>query len=166
MVYWVNVRRLSGGCPQRRGKLNNLYWGTLETHLIIFTVSSTWLIWGCFLYHFNPLAQWTMICHNFDLLMLFILTQYRCKCFFNNCRLTNVKFIQFENKHFEIVARCLLMEKHKMFQKYSLYYTPTRSVSFLTSVLKFQAAITGGWRLRMSRYFCILCNWLGIICWQ
>ena len=27
-------------------------WGTLETHHFIFTVSSTWLIWGCFLYHF------------------------------------------------------------------------------------------------------------------
>ena len=25
--------------------------------------------------------------------------------FLNNCRLTNVSFIQFENKHFELVAR-------------------------------------------------------------
>ena len=28
----------------------------------------------CFLYHFYPLAKWTMICHDFNLLMLFILT--------------------------------------------------------------------------------------------
>ena len=27
--------------------------------------------------------------------------------FFNNCPLTNVNLIQFENKHFEVVARCL-----------------------------------------------------------
>ena len=27
--------------------------------------------------------------------------------FFNNCRLTNVNFIQLENKHFEVVANCL-----------------------------------------------------------
>ena len=27
--------------------------------------------------------------------------------FFNNCRLTTVRLIQFENKHFELVARCL-----------------------------------------------------------
>ena len=27
--------------------------------------------------------------------------------FFNNCRLTNVNLIQFENKHFQVVARCL-----------------------------------------------------------
>ena len=26
--------------------------------------------------------------------------------FFNNCRLTNVNLSQFENKHFEVVARC------------------------------------------------------------
>ena len=29
------------------------------------------------------------------------------KVFFNNCRLTNVIWIQFENKHFYVVARCL-----------------------------------------------------------
>ena len=27
--------------------------------------------------------------------------------FFNNCRLTNVDLIRFENKHFDVVARCL-----------------------------------------------------------
>ena len=27
--------------------------------------------------------------------------------FFNNCRLTNVNLIQFKNKHFKVVARCL-----------------------------------------------------------
>ena len=29
-----------------------IYWGTLKTHHFTFSVSSTWLIWGCFLYHF------------------------------------------------------------------------------------------------------------------
>ena len=29
-----------------------LYWGTLKTHHFTFSVSSTWLIWGCFLDHF------------------------------------------------------------------------------------------------------------------
>ena len=28
--------------------------------------------------------------------------------FFNNCRLTNVNFIQFDNKHFEVIARRLI----------------------------------------------------------
>ena len=27
--------------------------------------------------------------------------------FFNNCRLTAVRFVQFKSKHFELVARCL-----------------------------------------------------------
>ena len=27
--------------------------------------------------------------------------------FFNNCRLTNVSLVQFENKRFKLVARCL-----------------------------------------------------------
>ena len=27
--------------------------------------------------------------------------------FFNNCHLTNVNLIKFENKHFKVVARCL-----------------------------------------------------------
>ena len=57
-------------------------------------------------------------------------------------------------------------KKHKSFQKKSFYYTPTRSVSLLTSVLNFQTSITDGWRPRMSRYFCLLCNWLRSICWQ
>ena len=30
---------------------------------------------------FYPLAKWTIICHDFDLLMLFILTYSRRKCF-------------------------------------------------------------------------------------
>ena len=29
-----------------------IYWGTLKTHHFTFSVSSTWLIWWCFLYHF------------------------------------------------------------------------------------------------------------------
>ena len=38
--------------------------------------------------------------------------------FFNNCRLTNVNLIQFENKQCEVVARCLNQKKkHKRFQK-------------------------------------------------
>ena len=32
--------------------------------------------------------------------------------FFNNCRLTNVNLIQFENKHFQVVARCLNKRKN------------------------------------------------------
>ena len=31
--------------------------------------------------------------------------------FFNNCRLTNVSLSQFENKHFEMVARCFTNDK-------------------------------------------------------
>ena len=58
------------------------------------------------------------------------------------------------------------MEKHKSFQKLSFYYTPTRSVSLLTSVLNFQTSITDGRRPRMSRYFCLLCIWLRGISWQ
>ena len=68
-----------------------------------------------------------------------------------------------------MVVRCL--NKWKNTQKFSekkksFYYTPTRSVSLLTSVLNFQTSITDGWRPRMSRYFCLLCNWLRSICWQ
>ena len=58
------------------------------------------------------------------------------------------------------------IEKHKSFQEKSFYYAPTRSVSFLKSVLNFQTSITDGWRPRMSRYFCLLCNWLRSIYWQ
>ena len=40
------------------------------------------------------------------------------KVFFNNCLLKNVNLIQFENKHFKLVARCLnKWKKHKSFQK-------------------------------------------------
>ena len=28
--------------------------------------------------------------------------------FFNNCRLTNVKLMQFDNKHFKVIARRLI----------------------------------------------------------
>ena len=59
-----------------------------------------------------------------------------------------------------------LLEKLKSFQKKMFYYTPTRRGSLLTSVLNFQPSITDGWRPRMSRYFCLLCNWLSNICWQ
>ena len=58
---------------------------------------------------FYPLTQWTMICHSFDLLMRFILTLV----FFNNCRLTAVRLVQFKSKHFELVARCLNQPKNK-----------------------------------------------------
>ena len=33
-------------------KYIEIYWGTLKTHHFTFSVSSTWLVWGCFLYHF------------------------------------------------------------------------------------------------------------------
>ena len=46
------------------------------------------------------------------------------------------------------------MAKHKSFQKKLFYYTPTRSVSLLMSVLNFQTSITDGFRPRMSRYIC------------
>ena len=37
--------------------------------------------------------------------------------FFNNCRLTNVNLIQFENKHFKVVAICLKKWKNtKLFR--------------------------------------------------
>ena len=68
--------------------------------------------------------------------------------FFNNCRLTAVRLVQFKSKHFELVARCLNQPKNKKSfgnnRKYSFNYTPSRSVSLLTSVLIFQTAITGG----------------------
>ena len=38
--------------------------------------------------------------------------------FFNNSRLTNVNLIQFKNKHFKVVARCLNKWKNiKVFRK-------------------------------------------------
>ena len=58
------------------------------------------------------------------------------------------------------------MKNTKVFRKKSFNYTPTRSVSLLTSVLNFQTSITDGWRPPMSQYFCLLCNLLGSICWQ
>ena len=33
--------------------------------------------------------------------------------FFNNCRLTAVRFVQFKSEHFELVARCLNQLKNK-----------------------------------------------------
>ena len=78
--------------------------------------------------------------------------------FFNNCRLTNVNLNQFENKHFEMVARCFTNGKTHKVLKIIVFYTPTRSASLLTLVLNFQTAITDGRRSRMSRYFCLLCN--------
>ena len=86
--------------------------------------------------------------------------------FFKNCLLTNVNLIQFENKHFKLVARCLNKWKNTdIFRKIVLLH-PTRSVSLPTSVLNFQTSITDGWRPRLSRYFCLLCNCLRSICWQ
>ena len=84
--------------------------------------------------------------------------------FFNNCHLTAVRLVQFKSKHFELVARCLNQPKNKKSfgnnRKHSFSYLPSRSVSLLTSVLIFQTAITGRWRSRMSRYFCLLHNGL------
>ena len=37
--------------------------------------------------------------------------------FFNNCRLTNVNLIQFENKHLQVVARCLKNGKTQKFSE-------------------------------------------------
>ena len=58
------------------------------------------------------------------------------------------------------------MKKTQKFSEKIVFYTPTRSVSLQTSVLNFQTSITDGWRPRMSRYFCFLCNWLRSICLQ
>ena len=61
--------------------------------------------------------------------------------FFNNCRLTNANLFQFENKHFEVVARCLIKWKNtKGFGNNRFIY----SYSQLTSVLNFQTPITDG----------------------
>ena len=121
------------------------------------------LILRMFLLPFYRLTQWTIISHSFDLLLRFILTQHWRKCF-------SVRSVQFKSQHFELVARCLNQRKNKkMFEnnrKWSFYYTPSRSVSLLTSVLIFQTAITGGWRSRMSRYFCLLRNGLRSILWH
>ena len=45
------------------------------------------------------------------------------------------------------------MEKTQTFSEIIVYYTPTRSVSLLMSVLNFQTSITEWQRPRMSRYF-------------
>ena len=52
------------------------------------------------------------LCHNFDLLMRFILTSL-ILVFFNNGRLTTVRLVQFKSKHFKLVARCLTQRKNK-----------------------------------------------------
>ena len=45
--------------------------------------------------------------------------------FFNNCRLTNVNLIQFENKHIKVVARCLNKWKNiKVFRNNRLITLP------------------------------------------
>ena len=54
-----------------------------------------------FFYHFYPLTQWTMTCHNFD---PFHSDETPKLVLFNYCRLTNVSSTQYENKHFELVA--------------------------------------------------------------
>ena len=52
----------------------HVYWGTLETHHYTFTdFFFTILIQMCILYHFLSPYKMLLICHNFDLLMLFIL---------------------------------------------------------------------------------------------
>ena len=77
----------------------------LETHHFTFTVSSTLLIWGCFLYHFLssckmdhdlPWFRFAQAVHS-DVISTLV--------FFNNCHLTNVNFIQFETRHLYVVAR-------------------------------------------------------------
>ena len=45
------------------------------------------------------------------------------------------------------------MGKREKFRKETFIYTPSRSVSLLSSVLIFQTAITGAGRSLMSRYF-------------
>ena len=68
--------------------------------------------------------------------------------FFNNCRLTAVRLVQFKGKHFELIARCLNQPKNKKCfgnnRKELFYYTSSHSVSLLTLALIFQTAITGG----------------------
>ena len=53
-----------------------------------------------------------MICHNFDLCMVHSEVTPMI-VFFNNCPLTTVCLMQFENKHSALVARCLTNGKHK-----------------------------------------------------
>ena len=57
--------------------------------------------------------------------------------FFNNCRLKNVKN-QFENKHFEVVARGLNQwKKHKRFQKIIVLLHPHSQRVFANVSLTF-----------------------------
>ena len=46
-----------------------------------------------------------MICHNFDFLILVHSDVTPTLVFFNNCHLTIVRLIQFENNHFELADR-------------------------------------------------------------
>ena len=51
--------------------------------------------------------------------------------FFNNCHLTNVNLIQFENKHFQVVARCLNKRKNtKVFINNGLIALPFAAFPF------------------------------------
>ena len=64
------------------------------------------------------------------------------KVFFNNCSLTNMNLIQFENKHFQVVARCLNKWKNTKVFRNNRFITPSLAASLLTSVLNFQSSIT------------------------
>ena len=48
-----------------------------------------------------------MICYGFDLSNAVHSDVIPTLVFFNNCRLTNVNLSKFDNKRFEMVARCL-----------------------------------------------------------
>ena len=130
-----------------------IYWGTLETHHFTFSVSSTWLIWGCFLHHFlssckKPWFAMISICSCCSFWRTLDVSV------FNNCHLTNVNLIQFKkNKQFYVLT-------NGKTQKFSeiIVLVHSHSQGFfakLTSVLKFQTSITDGRRPRMSWYFCL-----------
>ena len=125
------------------------------------------------------------LCHMIDLRMLslsfFILLQHGpsfamisiCSCgsFWRNIDVSVFQQLSSDKCELDLIWKLTLwggsqmslqMEKHKRFQKWLFYYTLTRSISLLTSVLNFQTAITDVWRPRMSQYFCLLCNWLGV----
>ena len=59
------------------------------------------------------------------------------KVFFNNCRLTNVNLIQFENKHFKVVARCLYKWKTQQFSEIIVLLHPRSHRFFANVSLKF-----------------------------
>ena len=75
---------------------------------VIFSLS---LQHGCFedvfLIIFYPLTQWTMILPKFRFANAVYSDVTLTLVFFNNCRLTAVRSVQFIIKHFELVARCL-----------------------------------------------------------